>query len=218
MSFVPARRRVRLDIPEDRRVRHRSPRVVAGQDRRQVEPKAVDVHLLDPVPQTVHDHPADDRLVSIQSIPATGIVGVSRAALFEDVVSRVVDPAKTERRPRVIALGGVVEHHVEDDLDARPVEGFHHVSELIDGAERVTTRAIGRVRREEGHGLITPVVHQAWRASLWVERKYRQQLHGGDPESFQIGNLLDQPGERAAGSSRRPRNYGWLVNPRTCIS
>ena len=208
MSFVPARRRVRLDIPEDRRVRHRMPRVVAGQDRRQVEPKAVDVHLLDPVAQTVHDHPADDRLVSVQGIPATGIVGVSRAALFEDVVSRVVDPTETERRPRVIALGGVVEHHVEDDLDARPVEGFHHVPELIDGAERVAARAIGRVRREEGHRLITPVVHHARRASLWVKRKHRQQLHGGDPECLQIGDLLDQPGDTCRGTSPRPRNSG----------
>ena len=72
-------------------------------------------------------------------------------------------------------------------------------SELIDGPEGVAARAIGRVRCEEGDGLIAPVIPAKPRGRhLWVKREDRQQLNGGDPESFQIGNLLDQPGISAA--------------------
>ncbi len=39
-------------------------------------------------------------------------------------------PLKLERRPEVVALGGVVVDHVEDDLDAGRVEVFHHLLEL----------------------------------------------------------------------------------------
>ena len=108
-------------------------------------------------------------------------------------------PRKLSVGPVVVALGGVVEHHVEDDLDARPVEGLHHVAELVHRAERVAARAVGRVRREEGDRLVTPVVDQPRRAGLGVEREHRQQFDGGDAEFPEIGDLLDQPGERAAG-------------------
>jgi hypothetical protein len=36
----------------------------------------------------------------------------------------------------VVAFGGVIEDHVEDDLDRRPVQRLHHVAKLVDGAER----------------------------------------------------------------------------------
>ena len=129
---------------------------VARQDRRQVEPEAVDVHLLDPVAQAVHDHPADDRVVGVERVAAAGVVGVARAAVLEDVVGRVVDAAEAERRPVVVALGGVVEHHVEDHLDARPVQRLDHVAELVHRAERVLARAVRLVRGEERDRLRSP--------------------------------------------------------------
>ena len=157
------------------------------------------MHLLDPVAQTVHDHPADDRVIAVERIPAAGVVGVPGAVLVEDVVSRVVDSAETERRTGAIAFGGVVEHHVEDDLDAGPVKSLYHVTELVHGAECVGSRAISWVRREEGDRLVTPVVDQPRRASLGVERVHRKQFDGGDAEFPEIGDLLDQSGERAPG-------------------
>ena len=127
-------RRVRLDVPQHRRVRQRMAGRIARKNRRQVEAEAVDVHFFDPVAQAVHDHPPDDRMVGVERVAAAGVVGVARAAVFEDVVGRVVDAAEAERRPGLIALGRVVEHHVEDDLDARPVQGLDHVAKLVDRA------------------------------------------------------------------------------------
>ena len=67
------------------------------------------------------------------------------------------------------------------------------------GPSGVAARAVGRVRREERDRLVTPVVDQPRRASLGVEREHRQQFDGGDAEFPEIRDLLDQPGERAAG-------------------
>ena len=38
---------------------------------------------------------------------------------------------------RVIALGGVVEDHVENDLDAGAVQRLDHVAKLVHRAERI---------------------------------------------------------------------------------
>ena len=43
---------------------------------------------------------------------------------------RVVDAAERQRRPQVVALGGVVVDHVEDDLDAGRVQRLDHRLEL----------------------------------------------------------------------------------------
>ena len=69
-------------------------------------------------------------------------------------------PAEAERRPVVVAFGGVVEHHVENHLDARPVQRLDHVAELVDRAERVLPRAVRLVRREERDRRVAPVVDQ----------------------------------------------------------
>ena len=70
--------RIRLDVPEHRRVRQRMARLVARQDRREIEAEAVDVHLGHPVAQAVLDQPAHDRLVGVQRVAAAGVVGVAR--------------------------------------------------------------------------------------------------------------------------------------------
>jgi hypothetical protein len=174
-------------------------RRVARQDRGEIEPEAVDVHRLHPVAEAVDDHPPHDRMVSVERVAGAGVVGVARAVVLEDVVGGVVQAAEAERRPAFISFRGVVEHHVEDDLDAGSVQRLDHVTELVDRAERVTARAVSLVRSEERDRRITPVVDLARRTILGIELKHRQQLHRGDPELLEIRDLLDQARERAAG-------------------
>ena len=52
--------------------------------------------------------------------------------------------------------------------------------------------------REEGHGRITPVVHQSGGTVLGIELEHRQELHGRDAQPLKIRNLFDEAGERAA--------------------
>jgi hypothetical protein len=69
---------VRLDVPEHRRIAHRRAGLVAREDRGEIEPEAVDVHLLDPVAQAVDDQPAHDRMVAVQRVARAAVVGVAR--------------------------------------------------------------------------------------------------------------------------------------------
>src|SRR4026209_252586 len=64
------------------------------------------------------------------------------------------------------------------------------------------------MRREEGDGLIAPVVDPACRRIEGIELKDREELYGRDPQIFQVGNLLDQPG---VGAARGRRDTGALM-------
>ena len=150
------------------------------------------MHFLDPVAEAVHDHPPNNRVVRVEGVSAAGVVGVPRAATFEDVVSRIIDAAEAEHRPGVIALRGVVVHHVENDLDARTVQRLDHISKFVHGTERILTRAVRLVRSEERDRRIAPVVDLSRGTILSVELEHRQQLHGGDAKLLEIRNLLDQ--------------------------
>ena len=138
-------------------------------------------------------------MVGVQGVAGAGVVGVARAVLLENVVSGVVQPAEAQRRAALVALGGVVEHDVEDHLDAGAMQRLHHVAELVHRAERIPARAVRLVRREERDRCVAPVVDLARRAILGIELEHRQQLDRGDPELLEIRDLLDQAGERAAG-------------------
>src|SRR6516162_260962 len=96
-------------------------RGIAREDRREIKPETVDVHLLYPVAEAVYDHAADNGMVSVEGVACSAVVGVARAVLFEDVIGAVVQSAEAQRRPAVVAFRRVIEHHVEDDFDTSPV-------------------------------------------------------------------------------------------------
>ena len=116
---MPANRGIRLDIPEDRRVGQRTAGLVARQDGREIEAKAVDMHLGDPITQAILDQPAHDRLIGVQCVAAAGVISVTRFVLLEDVVKVIGEAAITQRRPIMAAFRGVIEDHIEDDFDFR---------------------------------------------------------------------------------------------------
>jgi hypothetical protein len=93
----------------------------------------------------------------------------------------------------------VVEHDIDDDLDARPVQRLDHVAELIHRAERVLARAVCLMRGEERDRRIAPVVDLSRRAILRIELEHRQQLDRRDAQLLKVRDLLNQTGERAAG-------------------
>ena len=105
---------------------------LAGQRAGQVEAEAVDVHLGDPVAQAVHDELQDARVLHVERVAAAGEVHVvARVLRRQPVVGGVVDAAHRQRRPQLVALGGVVVDHVEDHLDAGGVQRPHHHLELL---------------------------------------------------------------------------------------
>src|SRR3954466_8221367 len=94
---------------------------VACQYGGEIEPEAVHMHLRDPVPKAVHDHPAHNRVICIQRVSGAAVIGEARTILFKDVVRAVVDTPVAQRWATVVALGGVIEHNIENYFDTRAV-------------------------------------------------------------------------------------------------
>ena len=97
-------------------------------------------------------------MIRVERVAGAAVIGVAGAVLFENVVGAVLQPAEAQRRPVVVAFGGVIENNIENDFDARPVQRLHHVAKFVYRAERILARAVALVRREERDRRIAPVI------------------------------------------------------------
>src|SRR6185437_11653710 len=150
--------RIRLDVPQKRRIGHESTVRITCEDGRQIEAEAIHVHLFDPIAEAVYNHAPDGGIIRIQRVPGATKVGVAGAVAFKQVVSTVIDSTKTECRAIVITLRCVIEDNVEDDFDPCSMQSLDHITELVDRSERILTRTVGTVRGEERDRSVTPVV------------------------------------------------------------
>ncbi len=157
----------------------------------QVEPETVDVHLLHPVPEAVHDQLQHVGVAGVEGVARAGVVHViAFVALDQPVVGGVVEAAERERRSEVVALRGVVVDDVEDHLDAGLVQRPNHRLELGHLAAGLPRRGVLVVRREEADRVVAPVVAEPSIEEVAVlhELVDGHQLDGGDPELAQVAD------------------------------
>jgi hypothetical protein len=214
-------RRVLLDQVEERR----EPVDVVelpGQRRGEVESEAVDVHLGDPVAQRIHDQLQRLRRADVERVPGARVVHVVLLVVLDQPVVRgVVDALERQRGPEVVALGGVVVDDVEDDLDARLVQGAHHALELLHVLTGRGVAGVLVVRREEADRVVAPVVAQALllQGVVLDELVHRHELDRGDAE---VGEVLDRRRVRDAPAYVPRISSGMFllrnVSPLTCAS
>ena len=137
---------------------------VAAQGHGEIEPESVHVVLLHPQAQRVHGHPHHVRLVEVHRVAAAGGVEVVAVGVVP-VVLPVRQTPPGQCALVLATLGRVVEHDVEDHLDASGVQQLDHALELV--LHRLRPRGPGRggrvlaVRGEEAQGVVAPVVGQA---------------------------------------------------------
>ncbi len=137
-------------------------------------------------------------------VRAGGVVVVLGVALDQPVVGGVVDAPQRQRGPEVVALGGVVVDHVEDDLDAGPVQRPDHGLELLyllpAGAKEA---GVVVVRGEKADRVIAPVVAQAplGEGAVVHVLVHRHQLDGGHSQSLEMRDHdgMSQAGVAASG-------------------
>jgi hypothetical protein len=126
---------------------------------------------------------------------------------LKPVIRAIVDAAKTQRRPLMIAFGGVVVDDIEDHFDAGPVQRTHHLAELANLRRRIAMARILRVRRKESDGVVAPVIPQTSldQESVVNELVDRHQLDGRDAELLQIldGRRMPEAGIGAADLGRQ---------------
>ena len=112
--------------------------------------------------QRVHDELQARRVAHVQRVARACRVDVAREVVrFEPVVGAVVEAAEAERGAVLVALRGVVEDDVEDDLEAAGVECVDHRLELrhlAAGPPGGDGRGVGVVGGEEADGVVAPVV------------------------------------------------------------
>ena len=161
---------------------------LACQGRSQVEAEPVDVHLLHPVAEAVHDQLERARVAHVEAVPATGEVDVvARVLRVQAVVGAVVDAAERERRSHVTALGGVVVDHVEEHLDAGAMQCLHHRLELVDLLPALTRRE-ARVRGQKPQRVVPPVVGEPplYETSLRNRMVYREEFDCRDGQRLEM--------------------------------
>ena len=176
---------------------------LARQRAGEVEAEAVDVALVDPVAQRVHDQPQHARVARVERVAGAREVHVEvRVVGHEPVVALVVDALERQHRAEVVALGGVVVDDVEDHLDPRPVQGLDHALELAHLLAADAGRRVARVRREEADRRVAPVVGQpaVGQERLVGDVVDRQQLDRGHAERLEVldRRLRGQAGVGAA--------------------
>ncbi len=131
-DFDVAQHRVFGDHLDHRRIGQEISGGVAAQDRGEVKAKAVNVHLHDPEAQGVQDQFPHYWMVAVHGIAAAGKVQVPVGGMVKQIVDTVVNTAETAGCAIIASLAGVVEDHVEDDLNPRLMQGEHHGLEFID--------------------------------------------------------------------------------------
>ncbi len=162
---------------------------LAGQGRRKVESKAIDVHLLHPVAQAVHDQLQHLGVAHVQGVAGAGEVHVvARIVLNQPVVGGVVEALERQRRPQLVAFRRMVVDHVQNDLDAVLVQRFHHRLELADLLATVAAARVLGLGCEEVNRVVAPVVVEALAHQVLAidVRMYRQKLHRGNAEVLQV--------------------------------
>jgi hypothetical protein len=126
-------------------------------------------------------------------------VQVPGAIGLQPVPGEVVEPAEAQRRPEVVAFGGVVVDHVDDDLDPGEMQRPHHRLELVD---RVVGGGVLVVRCEESDAVVTPVVAASGLEEVLVldELVDGEQFHRGDAEGHEMfeHGVVGQAGVGAA--------------------
>ena len=120
----------------------------------------------------------------LKRIARPGVIDVVALLVGQQpVIRRVVDSLEGQGRPTLVAFGGVVVDHIQNDLEAGIVKARHHLLELAQGLLRL--RGVARVRREEADAVVTPVIRQPLLEQMAVidEGVDRQQLDGRDAEA-----------------------------------
>lgn len=199
-----------LDIPQDRILRDllKKRRVIENltvippsEDRGKVKPEPVDVRFHHPIAQTIDDIVADDGMVTVERVAAAREVAKPARAV-QQVVDRVIQTAEVEGAAAITALGGVVEHDIENDFDTNPMQLADHGLEVVDLAARAGPGAVRLFGRKKTNRVLAPVVLQLLTGNIVVPRVVprveflnRHELHRSHAEFEQVGNLFYEPAE-----------------------
>lgn len=199
-------------------------RALAGQAGGQVKAEAIHMHFLDPVAQAVNDKILHHRMVGVDGVAHAGEILIVARVVGQDVIDTVINPLETERGAKLVALDGVVEDHIQNDLQPGLVQRPDHLLKsdhlLPPLCAEVAVMTFGR---KKAKGVVAPVVAQPL-AGFRVEAPKLplvklvdgQQFYRGDAQFPEIRDFLDHAGVGAgladvgAGVAGQAANVGFV--------
>ena len=140
-----------------------------------------------PIPQAFIRIVGHSRMAEIERVTATGPVVV--IAIFPyPIIATVINSAQGERGTIKIAFSSVVQHHIQNDLNARLMQRLYRIAEFIPRLIRM--HRIAWLKRKHRQRVVTPVVAQPQplQTRFAGEMRHRQQLQRGDPQMLQVSN------------------------------
>src|SRR5262249_6195742 len=98
----------------------------------------------------------------IQRVARAGKIEIEAGILrMHPVIGEIVDPPKTQRRPKVISFPSMIVNHIEDHFDAGSVQTAYHCLELGDLLAHLPTTGVFAMRCEKPDRVIAPEVRYA---------------------------------------------------------
>ena len=154
------------------------------QDGGQIKTEAIDVVLLHPVLQAVHDELAPHGGVAAVLVAAATGVPIEETR-GETIVVLVVESLEIEAGTVLVALAGMVVDHVQDDGDSLAMQGVDHLFDFENLAD-VLGGGVVAFRGEVVGCHVTPVVDHAGRRRAVVELVDGQQFNSGDTQVLEM--------------------------------
>ncbi len=97
----------------------------------------------------------------VERVPAARVIHVVASVVcHEPVIGRVVNAVERQRRAKVVALCGVVLDDIENDLQARGMEGSDHRPELAHRLRRAYRGGVSRLKGKIRQAVVTPIIGQ----------------------------------------------------------
>ena len=135
-------------------------------------------------------------MIAVDGVPAAGeivVISIRR----EHIVDVVIESLEGYERPVFIPLRGMVEHHIQNDLDAGRMKITDQRPQLIPLVVVLLLRAIARIGGKIADSVISPVIDQFLSIKVpavlhLVKLEDRHHLHCRDPEPLQIRNFLPE--------------------------
>ena len=120
-----------------------------------------------PVAQAFHDHLLHQRVIAVQRIAAAAEIIIS-AIRRQHIINVIVKAFKGNEGAVLIALRRMVEHHVQNDLDARICQRPDQLLQFRSFPVVLIGRRIAGIGCKKADGAVAPVIETASaRPPLW---------------------------------------------------
>ena len=181
------------------------------QNRCQIKPESVDMHLDQPVSQAFDDQMLHHRMIAVHRIAASGVIGIT-AFFVQHIIDAVIQSAECDGRSIAITFAAVIKDDIQNHFDPGFVKRLHHLPELADDSPGRFIARKSLMRTKKANRRISPVIavifardriDECWRLKF-VKLRNRQKLDRRHAQRFQMRNLVAKA-KKCAGMYRHAR-------------